>query len=286
MTRVQGFMRIVPGLILAFTVLSTAAQDARQLLISQATALQAATTEAMRDSLSAQVAMSLRAVLNAADGLTANMDDVPLSRIDAPDGRFRLITWNLPRENGEHRFHGMLLVQRGKKSILHELYDATSVITNPELAELEPTRWYGALYYAVVPAKKGGRIYYTLLGWKGHSTSETRKVIEVLSFRGDKPRFGAPLFGGEKLKVHRKIFGFAAQSSMMLQYEAEQQRIVLDHLSAVRADMEGKAAFMGPDMSFDAYVWDKGQWNYQRDIDLRDPQRGRPFNQPPPPPRP
>lgn len=286
MTRVQECMRIAPGFFLALTFISGRAQDARQVLIAQATALQSATTEAKRDSLSVEMVMSLSTVLNAADGLTANMDDVPLSRIDAPDGRFRLITWNLPRDNGEHRFHGMLLAKRGKKAVLHELHDATGVITNPGLAELDAARWYGALYYAVVPVKKGGRTYYTLLGWKGFSTSETHKVIEVLSFRGDKPRFGAPLFGGEKLKEQRRIFGFAVQSSMMLKYEPDQQRIVLDHLSAVRADMEGKAAFMGPDMSFDAFVWDKGQWNYQRDIDLRDPQRGRPFNQPPPPPRP
>jgi hypothetical protein len=279
-------MRIALGFLLAIAVLSVPAQDPHQVLIAQATALQAATTEADRDSISTQMAMTLRNVLSSADGLTVDLDSVPLSRIDAPDGRFRLITWNLPRDNGTHRYRGMLLAKRGKKTVVHELFDATSVISNPELAELESSRWYGALYYAVVPVKKGGRIYYTLLGWKGFSTSETHKVIEVLSFRGDKPRFGAPLFGGDKVKEQRQVFGFAAQSSMLLRYEPEQQRIVLDHLSAVRADMEGKAAFMGPDMSFDAYVWDKGLWNYLRDIDLRDPQRSRPFNQPPPPPRP
>ncbi|MBL0126715.1 MAG: hypothetical protein IPP83_04490 [Flavobacteriales bacterium] len=283
---VEVIVRTLLTLLLFSGSVHLVAQDRVQIAFGHVKALINAKTDAQRDSVNELLKATLRVVLDAPDGMTVNLDDLPLSRVDAPDGRFRLITWNIPRENGTYRYEGFVLGQAGRKSSLFELRDMTSGIPSPELAELGPDRWFGALYYQVIPAKKGGRTYYTLLGWKGQSNSETQKVIEVLSFRGDKPRFGAPVFGGGKLKQYRRTFAFAYQSTMMLHYEAEQQRIVLDHLAAARADMEGKPAFMGPDMSFDAFVWNKGEWTYQRDIDLRDPKRdGRPFNAPPKEPR-
>lgn len=256
--------------------------DARAEAIAQAKALAAANGDLAREAASAKLKTALRHLLEQPDGLTMDLDELPLSRVEAPDGSFRLITWNIPLTDGSHRYEGLLLARQRKLTALYELRDQTASITNPELAELGPERWLGALYYQVVPVRKGGRTWYTLLGWKGHSATETRKVIDVLSFRSGKPRFGAPLFGRGKLKEQRKLFAYAFNVSMMLRHEAEQQRIVLDHLAPMRADLQGKGALMGPDMSFDAFVWDKGQWRYERDIDLRDPKRdGKPFNAPP-----
>lgn len=256
--------------------------DSREEAIKQAKALAAANGDLAREAASARLKTALRGMLDQADGLSITLDELPLSRVEAPDGSFRLITWNIPLADGSHRYEGFLLARTGKFTTLFELRDQTASITNPELAELGPDRWYGALYYQMIPVKKGGRTWYTLLGWKGHSATETRKVIEVLSFRNGKPRFGAPLFGKGRLKEHRKLFAYSFQLSMMLHHDQEQGRIVLDHLSPMRADLQGKGALMGPDMSFDAFVWDKGQWRYERDIDLRDPKRdGKPFNAPP-----
>ena len=271
------------ALILFLAASTCAAQsDPKAEVIARAKELAATESQLARESASERLKSALRSLLEQPAGLTIALDDLPLSRVDALDGSFRLITWNVPLDDGSHRYEGFLLARSGKLTTLFELRDQTASISNPELAELGPDRWYGALYYQVVPVKKGGRTWYTLLGWKGHSATETRKVIDVLSFRGGKPRFGAPLFGRGKLKEHRKLFAYSFQLSMMLHYDQEQERIVLDHLSPMRADLAGKGALMGPDMSFDAFVWDKGQWRFERDIDLRDPKRdGKPFNAPP-----
>ncbi len=271
------------ALILFLAARICAAQsDPKAEVIARAKELAATESQLARESASERLKSALRSLLEQPAGLTIALDDLPLSRVDALDGSFRLITWNVPLDDGSHRYEGFLLARSGKLTTLFELRDQTASISNPELAELGPDRWYGALYYQVVPVKKGGRTWYTLLGWKGHSATETRKVIDVLSFRGGKPRFGAPLFGRGKLKEHRKLFAYSFQLSMMLHYDQEQERIVLDHLSPMRADLAGKGALMGPDMSFDAFVWDKGQWRFERDIDLRDPKRdGKPFNAPP-----
>jgi hypothetical protein len=270
-----------------FTALTGVGQDWRTALISSAAALPKVGSVEARDSLDTAIKAGLRELFNSPQAFTEDLSDLPLSRVDAPDGSWRFITWNLPQADGSNRFEGFLMVRDGRKSSLFELRDRSPELTAPEVPELGPDRWYGALYYQVIPVKKGGRTYYTLLGWKGYSKVETRKVIEVLSFRGGKPRFGAPLFGTGKLKRNRRVFGYSHQASMMLRYEPDADRIVLDHLAPTRADQEGQFAFYGPDLSYDAFVWEKGGWVYQRDIDARDQRRdGRPYQAPPREPKP
>lgn len=243
--------------------------------------LQNARRDGARDSISANVKKHLRSLLDADDGLTADLRDLPISRVDAPDGKFRMLTWNVPYDNGSHRFEGVLLVQDKKRRVLYELRDMTEKIENAPFKMLGPDYWYGALYYTVVPVKRGGKTWYTLLGWKGFSNVETRKVIEVLSFKGAVPQFGAPLFGEGRVKRTREVFGFSFQTSMSLRWEQSFTRIVLDHLSPMKPEFAGQAAFMGPDLSYDAYVWEKDHWLYQRDIDVRQEDQSKPWNKPP-----
>ncbi len=229
---------------------------------------------AVQDSLSRLISNELRTRLLQADAFTADLSVVPLTRVDAPDGTFRLFTWNLPRPDGSHRYHGLLLHRGARETVVQELSDATERIPSPEVPELSVDRWYGALYYAVVPVKKGGRTLYTLLGWKGHDRSETRKVIEVLHFKGGRPRFGAPVFGKGRLKAMRRVFGFSFQSTMTLRYDTDLEAIVMDHLSPTRPDLQGQWAFYGPDMTHDAYFWHRGEWWLGEQVDLRAPRGG------------
>lgn len=243
--------------------------------------LKEAKRDSERDSISAELKTSLRKVLEADDAFTADLGDLPMSHVDAADGKFRLLTWNVPYANGSHLFEGFLLVQDKRRRVLYELRDMTDRIENASLKMLAPDYWYGAIYYAVVPVKKGGKTWYTLLGWKGFNKVETRKVIEVLSFKGSVPQFGAPIFGSGKLKHTREIFAHSFQASMSLKWEQAFTRIVLDHLAPMKPEFAGQAAFMGPDLSYDAYVWDKDHWSFQRDVDVRDEGKSKPWNKPP-----
>ena len=274
-------------LLLVLATLPAAGQSVKETLIRSAKGLPQAKTEAARDSLSTSIAQALSAILGATDGLTVPMDDVPLSRVEPPDASFRLVTWNIPRDDGSQRYEGLLAVPKGRGVSVVRLKDMTPGIAAPEAVELGAERWYGALYYAVVPVKKGGRTYYTLLGWKGYNKAETRKVIEVLSFRNGKPRFGAPLFGTSKPRTFRKVYGYAFQATMVLRWDPEMEAILMDHLSPSRPDMAGQPAFYGPDMTHDAYFWYKGQWWLEPDIDARDRRpNARSYKPPPRPPAP
>lgn len=233
-------------------------------------------TDEQQDSLNGSIKADLRNLLEEPEAWTASFTDLPMTRVDAPDGMFRLFTWNLPRNDGRHEFEGFLLARTPTGQVLYELRDMTAKIPSPEVPELGPDRWYGALYYEVIPVKKGARTYYTLLGWKGYSKAETRKVIEVLSFKSGKPRFGAPLFGSGKLKAMRKVFGYAFQASMTLRYDPAMEAIILDHLSPSRPDLKDNWAFYGPDMTHDGYFWHKGEWWFGPEIDLRAPDSAKP----------
>ncbi len=225
----------------------------------------------LQDSINLAIKADMRLLLDRKEALTTSYTDLPMTHVAAPDGAFDLFTWNLPRSDGHHDFEGFLLVRTSSGQVLYELRDMTGKLPSPEVPELGPERWYGALYYEVVPVKKGGRTYYTLLGWKGYSSAETRKVIEILSFRNDKPRFGAPLFGKGRLRPMRRVFGYAHDVTMTLRYDPSIEAIVMDHLSPIRPDLKDQWAFYGPDMTHDGYFWHKGEWWFGPELDLRDP---------------
>lgn len=244
-------------------------------------AIGTAETDAASDSASALVKHELGILLSSDSAATTSFAGVPISHVDAPDGAFRLFTWNVRHRDGSFQYEGFLLVPGHRKQRLYELRDMTDHITKPATAQLSPENWYGALYYAVVPVKRHGRTYYTLLGWKGFSTVETRKVIEVLSLSGPMPKFGAPFFKAGRQWHQREVFAYTAQASMQLRWMPERKAIVADHLSPVRMEFAGQPAFMAPDLSFDSYTWDKDHWVLERDIDLREMDRGKPYKAPP-----
>ncbi|MFM9026724.1 MAG: hypothetical protein ACKOQ6_01850, partial [Bacteroidota bacterium] len=146
-----------------------------------------------------------------------------ISCANSPDERWRLFSWVVPSYSGDrYQFHGYLQWRSadGKRTFLQRLNDSTSVIRKPDSERLTPDRWFGAAYYAVIHKRKKRKDYYMLLGWKGRDQQTTQKVIEVLSFDGDKPRFGYPLFKKERVFKSRVVFTFMSQVSMSLRYES------------------------------------------------------------------
>jgi hypothetical protein len=191
-----------------------------------------------------------------------------ISVLVAPDKSFRIITWTRPSYEGSYFYYGFIQTVSKKTHQVNviDLIDSTYSIEKPEMAKLNPSRWYGAVYYKMLVNKKGGKNYYTLLGWKGNSPLTTQKVIEVFYFAGDKPMFGFPLLKTEKVYHNRIIFEYVSQASMSLRYEESKKMIVFDHLSS-----GGKSelnSLNGPDGSYDALKFKNGRWELLRDVDV------------------
>jgi hypothetical protein len=197
-----------------------------------------------------------------------------ISLLAAADKSFRIATWIVPATDlSYYKYFGLLQVfdKKTQKNTLTELHDVSDTLSKPQSIKLKDANWYGAVYYKIVPVKKSGKIYYTLLGWKGNDRRTTKKVIDVLAIQNGKIQFGLPIFKMGKTYQHRIIFEFTASASMSLRYEEKKDMIVYDHLSAPSNAPGGEGMAMqqlGPDGSYDALQFKGGRWNLLKDIDI------------------
>lgn len=190
-----------------------------------------------------------------------------------------------------------------------------NTLRKPELEKkkLPPRTWIPALYYRIIQKERDGRTFYTLLGWEGKNAYTTRKQIEVLHFdKKGVPHFGMPIFKGqeeegEKDRVGKKesgerslmrrrrerkeheqpkrrvIFEYTDNASLTLNYEADKDRVVFNHLVPKRPDLKGMYEFYEPDLVFNAYVWqeDKGYWKFKEKVEPENEGgQNRPWNDP------
>lgn len=188
---------------------------------------------------------------------------------NAPDNRFRIFTWHVAYDDGSYRFYGAIQMNTGDKLKMFPMADYSPYIKNPEDTVTDNTKWYGAQYYKIIPVYTETNPYYVLLGWKGNTVKSTKKVIEVLYFKNDKPIFGRAVFDGNGKTRNRVVFEYARQVSMLLKYEAEQHLIVFDHLVPPDKKMKDKKDSYGPDLSYDGYRFKNGRWEFTENLDMR-----------------
>jgi len=193
-----------------------------------------------------------------------------VNRLVSPDKKFRLITWSIPTKEGTYFYFGLLQAMhpKTKKYEVYELTDKSNLAKNPESYQSDNTKWFGMLYYSIIPCGD----YYTLLGWDGNDKLTARKFIDVLSFKKD----GSPLFGKEVFKMPKKIpkrimFEYNAQVVMTLRYNPEAAAIIFDHLTPKDSYLEGQFQFYGPDFSYDAFVFRHGKWEFEEEVDAKNP---------------
>lgn len=206
------------------------------------------------------------------------MKDVSI--LTAPDKSFRLITWNIPKEDGTHIYFGYLLCEtkhEEKKGMFrkeftreyqsHKLLDRSATIKSPENHSGGPEKWFGMLYTEIIPCDD----YYTLIGWDGNNKLTTRKFIDVLYFRNGEPVFGKDVFRIPKKNPRRLMFEYSSEVTMSVKYDEKNNRIVYSHLGSHQegALLEGQYQYYGPDGSYDALVMHKDKWEVVEDLDAR-----------------
>jgi hypothetical protein len=206
-----------------------------------------------------------------------------IARLKSDDNKFRLFNWNLKKADGTYEFFGFLFAwnDKYKNYFLYTLNDKSDIIKTPEIQALDPHNWYGAHYYKIIQNKSGKKKYYTLLGWHGFNTLIQKKIIDVLYFNAnDKPIFGASIFKYNKKTCKRIIFEYSALTSMSLKYDKQylqkgkkkRPMIVFDDLQPQSPSLTGNFQYYYPETNVvDAFLYKKGKWYYQKDIDARNP---------------
>lgn len=189
--------------------------------------------------------------------------------LTSPDAAFRLFNWNVSLLDETHKYYCILLYGEEQQYNWVELQAMEREAPGVERKVLNEEKWLGCLYYEIIPIKVRRKTKYTLLGWDGHNKQSTRKIIEVLGLDDGNVRFGANVFKTEKGSAKRHLLEYSSEVMVSCKYDAKGDRIVMDHLEPQDPVMKGVFAYYGPDLTFDAYVWEKGKWVYYRDVDVR-----------------
>ncbi|TFF35507.1 hypothetical protein [Mucilaginibacter psychrotolerans] len=191
-----------------------------------------------------------------------------VSIINAPDNRFRVISWHIMNQDGSYRFYGTIQMN-SDKLLMYPLEDYSPLLKNPEDSITDNRKWFGAQYYKIVKVN-AATPYYVMLGWKGNTIRSNKKVIEIISFdRENKPILGLSVLDGNDKVRKRVVFEYTRQASMLLRYVTEQHLIVFDHLSPPDPKMKDRPDTFGPDLTYDGYQLKDGRWRYVDNLDMR-----------------
>jgi hypothetical protein len=188
--------------------------------------------------------------------------------IDSPDGKVRIFNWNVEQDDFSHKYYCFVLYNDERKGEVRvtELKDISFGMPSQPTEVIDHESWYGALYYRIIPVERGSRTIYTLLGWDHNSSLSQLKLIDAMYFTGSSVKFGSPIFkmGDETLK--RVFFEHSKKTNMYLNYEPHRKRIMMDHLSPESPALKNFRSYYVPDMSYDAFVYEKKKWVLKEDV--------------------
>ena len=193
-----------------------------------------------------------------------------LGRIEADNRLMAIYTWNVPLADAGNHYFGVLHYKTTKKKRAQVvvLSDATDMISVSR--KIAPKQWYGALYYTILSHKVKKKTHYVVMGWDGHNSLVTRKIIDVITVaRNGNVSLGAPVFEVDSRYQNRVVFQYSAEVQMMLQYDANKKLIVFDHLMPIEKRYTGFFEYYSPSFSYDGYKLKKQKWRLQSDLDLR-----------------
>ncbi|HRK28320.1 MAG TPA: hypothetical protein PK239_13680 [Chitinophagales bacterium] len=180
-----------------------------------------------------------------------------VSIVKPTDDAFRIFTWMVAKGNADdyrtisYRYFGAIQMNNPDKLVLFPLEDKSRQLTSIEDKELTNDQWMGSLYYDVHEYTQNNTKYYMLFGWDGNNFRSDKKIADLLFFRNDKPKFGAPVFEvinpqtKQKAIKHRLILEFKEGSAVTLKFNKEENKIVYDFLAPEdeKANQIGGAAF-------------------------------------------
>lgn len=201
----------------------------------------------------------------------------------SPDNEMRFLTWNVSLSDGTHDYFCFIQKKPNEEGIStwFELTDNHKMIDRPDYKSLKKDKWYGCLYYSIIPIKVNKETIYTLLGWEGHNNYSTKKIIDILSFssKGD-PVFGKSIFVGEKNTKRRVVFEYSKEAYLLLRYNEDSKQIIFNRLEPPKPELEGLYSFYTPSLIYDAYELKKGKWIFTPDINPKNGESNKVFHDP------
>lgn len=218
----------------------------------------------------------LSADLNYLDPLTTCTN---MLRLESPDERFAIYTWQRPDEKYRYQQFGLIAGNFKGEAKVIELKDQWDALGDLDFKIFRPQEWPGAIYYTILPVE-GEKYEYLLLGLNLGETIN-QKVIEVLSVdKRGKVRFGAKRFKIESFRdqVFRKapmrlILKYNAKYSATMRWNEDAEMVIMDHLAPPEPKMKGLYQMYGPDFSYDGLYWEDDWYHLKVGVDFNTGQK-------------
>jgi hypothetical protein len=241
-------------------------------------ALRSAKTDEEIDDLNANFRKAMEAFLKNEDAFNHKFTQLKtVAIIDSPDGKIRIVNWNLEYTDMTYRYCAFVMRKDENKDkiITTELVDNLDAYEPKPEVVIDSKNWYGALYYKMIPFERNNKMEYILLGWDGGTPGSNFKLIDVLSFTGNNLKLGSPVFKVKKSTLKRVIFEYSDKSNMTVKFEEKYGRIVFDHLSPESPSLAGVYSYYVPDMSYDSYNYSEGVWVLNEDVIAVNPEEDK-----------
>ncbi len=190
---------------------------------------------------------------------------ITISKIFAPDSSFKIFTWQMMINDNVIRQHGAIQMRTYDGSLkLFPLIDKSDVTIKLNDTIGNNKGWIGAVYYNMIQKKSGSTDYYTLLGFDENNIRSNKKIIEVLHFDGEEPVFGGRFFSFEedsvfKTSIGRYIMEYKKTDGPKLNYDADMDLIVVEHLISESNEPQKKWTYVG-DGDYEGFKWKGGKW--------------------------
>ncbi len=237
-------------------------------LVSLLDELRSAENNADKEAANTQFKAELKTALEKPDAFDYPFDRLStVGFINSNDNKVRIINWNVEQDDRTQKYYGFVMHYDKRKKTYHvtELKEDLYGIKQPE-GVVTADAWYGALYYKIIPVKKGSKTVYTVLGWDGNTTMSNIKLMDVMYVSGKNVKFGMPLFKTNEGVKRRVFYEHSEKAVMYLNYEDGRDRIIMDHLSPESPSMKGFKSFYVPDLSYDAYKFQGNKWVLHEDV--------------------
>ena len=188
--------------------------------------------------------------------------------INSSDKKMRIINWNVEQDDLSHSYNCFVLYAgaRQKKYIVTELLDKSFGMPMHPEGSITSDNWYGALYYQIIPVKKGSKTLYTVLGWDYNTTMSQMKIIDVIYFTGSVVKLGSPIFKEGKTTKRRVFFEHSKKAAMSLKYEEDRNRIIFNQLAPESPALAKLRSFYVPSFVFDAFILEGSKWIFKEDV--------------------
>ncbi len=181
---------------------------------------------------------------------------------EAPDNKFKLITWLIDRGSGVVDYRGYLAYQDSYTKLNRgsQIDDSTPYNTS------SIDDWYGCVYYNIM---KNGNDSYLLFGYDTNGKYDNTKILDVLTIKDGNITFGAPIFEDkESLEtfVNRIVLSYSSDASVNLNFNKGLNLIIHDHLQARMGQQAGQGPTNIPDGTYEGYVEKRGKWYYKEKL--------------------